>query len=214
MQAFHTHRGVVAPLDRHHVDTDAIIPKQFLKAVSRYGFGDYLFDEWRYLDEGYYGQDCRTRSKNPDFILNQAEYADASILLARSNFGCGSSREHAPWALLQYGFKCVIAQSFADIFLSNAYKNGLLPVVLPEDVIHHLFALANAGGYSLSIDLAAQSITLPDQTQVFFEIGEFRKNCLLNGLDEVGLTLQHKDKIQTFEQSYYAQFPWLQKGIR
>jgi 3-isopropylmalate/(R)-2-methylmalate dehydratase small subunit len=203
----------VAPLDRANVDTDAIIPKQFLKSIRKTGFGPNLFDEWRYRDHGEPGQDNSRRPLNPDFVLNQSRYQGASVLLARKNFGCGSSREHAPWALLQYGFRAVIAPSFADIFFNNSMKNGLLPVVLPELVIDRLFdEVAAHPGYMLAIDLARQLVTEADGREHAFEVDAFRKYCLLNGLDEIGLTLRHKDKIAAFEQRRLAQQPWLLAG--
>ena len=210
MDKFEVHCGLVAPLDRANVDTDAIIPKQFLKSIHRTGFGPNLFDEWRYLDHGEPGQDCSNRPLNPDFVLNQPRYAGASILLARKNFGCGSSREHAPWALLQYGFRAVIAPSFADIFFNNCYKNGLLPVVLPELVLDRLFdEVAAHLGYELCIDLPAQRVIEPDGRDHAFEITTFRKYCLVNGFDEIGLTLQRADEIRAFEQRRLAEQPWL-----
>lgn len=210
MQAFTTHTGLVAPMDRENVDTDAIIPKQFLKSIKRTGFGPNLFDEWRYLDKGEPGMDPATRTPNPDFVLNQPRYAGASVLLARENFGCGSSREHAPWAIAQYGFRALIAPSFADIFFNNCFKNGLLPIVLPADVVDGLFqaVLANEG-YQLTIDLNKQTIAKPDGNTLAFEVQAFRKYCLLNGFDDIGLTLQHADKIKAFEEERLAQKPWL-----
>ncbi|MFM2343829.1 MAG: hypothetical protein RLZZ210_437 [Pseudomonadota bacterium] len=217
MEKFTTHTGIVAPFDRSNIDTDAIIPKQFLKSISRNGFGQYLFDEWRYLDVGYSGQDCTNRPLNQDFILNKAPYQNSSILLSRQNFGCGSSREHAPWALTQFGFKAVIASSFADIFFGNSYKNGLLPIVLKEQEIEELFQITQQNiGHTLTIDLENQQVISQNQnnqTSYNFEISEFRKHCLLNGLDEIGLSLLHQEKIQAFEQSYFNQYPWLKQGI-
>jgi 3-isopropylmalate/(R)-2-methylmalate dehydratase small subunit len=220
MQQFKQHTGIAVPLRRDHVDTDAIIPKQFLKAVSRFGFGQHLFDEWRYLDEGFYGQDCSIRPKNESFVLNQSRYEGASILVAGQNFGCGSSREHAPWAMIQYGFKAVIASSFADIFFGNSYKNGLLPIVLPQPVIDSLFDLIeNNMSYQISIDLPNQLVSWLDKAKSSelqthgFEITTFRKHCLINGLDEVGLTLQNDEKIKSFETQYFEQYPWLKQGI-
>ena len=211
MQPFTTLDGLVAPMDRANVDTDAIIPKQFLKSIRRSGYGKYLFDEWRYLDHGEPGMDCSNRPVNPDFVLNQPRYQGASILLARENFGCGSSREHAPWALADYGFRSVIAPSFADIFYNNCFKNGMLPIVLPADQVDALFtACAEQEGYRLRIDLAAQRITAADGTVIAFEIDPFRKNCLLNGLDDIGLTLQHADEIRAFERQHLAAMPWLE----
>lgn len=210
MQAFITHTGLVAPMDRENVDTDAIIPKQFLKSIKRTGFGPNLFDEWRYLDVGQPGMDLASRKPNPDFVLNQARYQGASILLARENFGCGSSREHAPWAIAQYGFRVLIAPSFADIFFNNCFKNGLLPIVLPADVVDGLFQAVFANeGYQLTIDLEAQKIIKPDGSSIAFEVQAFRKYCLLGGLDDIGLTLRHADKIKAFEAQRMAEKPWL-----
>jgi len=212
MQAFTVHKGLVAPLDRANVDTDAIIPKQFLKSIARSGFGPNLFDAWRYLDHGEPGQDPASRKPNPDFVLNQPRYRGASILLARRNFGCGSSREHAPWALEQYGFRALIAPSYADIFFSNCFKNGLLPIVLPEAQVARLFdAVAAFAGYSLTIDLPRQLIVEPDGSELAFEVLPFRKHCLVNGLDDIGLTLRHADKIRAFEAQRLAKMPWLAK---
>ncbi len=212
MQAFTVHQGLVAPLDRANVDTDAIIPKQFLKSIARSGFGPNLFDEWRYLDHGEPGQDAAARRPNPDFVLNQPRYRGASILLARRNFGCGSSREHAPWALQQYGFRVLIAPSYADIFFSNCFKNGLLPIVLPEAQVARLFdAVAAFAGYSLTVDLPRQVIVEPDGSELPFEVLPFRKHCLVNGLDDIGLTLRHADKIRAFEAERLARMPWLAK---
>ncbi len=219
MEKFTNHDGLVVPLDRANVDTDAIIPKQFLKSIKRTGFGPNLFDEWRYLDHGEPGQDNSKRPLNPDFVLNQAAYQGASILLTRKNFGCGSSREHAPWALDQYGFRAIIAPSFADIFFNNCTKNGLLPIVLTEEQIDHLFDLVKAGsdsglGFRLIIDLDQQLVKTQDGAIAYsFEIAPFRKYCLLNGLDDIGLTLRHADKIQTFEQRHLAAQPWLANQI-
>ncbi len=211
MQPFTTLDGLVAPIDRANVDTDAIIPKQFLKSIRRSGYGVYLFDEWRYLDHGEPGMDCSTRPLNPDFVLNQPRYRGASILLARENFGCGSSREHAPWALEDYGFRCIIAPSFADIFYNNCFKNGILPVVLPHDVVDALFSeCVRQEGYRLHIDLGAQVITCPDGVRLEFKIDPFRKKCLLNGLDDIGLTLQYAEDIRAFEQRHLAENPWLE----
>ncbi|MCT5040321.1 3-isopropylmalate dehydratase small subunit [Pseudomonas aeruginosa] len=202
--------GLVAPLDRANVDTDQIIPKQFLKSIKRTGFGPNLFDEWRYLDVGQPGQDNSKRPLNPDFVLNQPRYQGASVLLARENFGCGSSREHAPWALDEYGFRTVIAPSYADIFFNNSFKNGLLPIILPEAEVDELFRQVEANeGYQLSIDLAAQTVTRPDGKVLGFEVDLFRKHCLLNGLDDIGLTLQDADAIRAFEDGYRQQQPWL-----
>jgi len=210
MQKFTLLKGLVAPMDRENVDTDAIIPKQFLKSIRKTGFGQNLFDEWRYLDPGYPGQDPASRKPNPDFVLNQPRYQGASILLARKNFGCGSSREHAPWALDQFGFRAVIAPSYADIFFNNSFKNGLLPIVLNEAQVAQLFDEAAAfPGYALTIDLERQAIIKPDGVELAFDIQPFRKYCLLNGLDDIGLTLRHADKIRAFETQRLAQKPWL-----
>ena len=210
MQAFTVHKGLVAPMDRENVDTDAIIPKQFLKSIKRSGFGPNLFDEWRYLDKGEPGQDPASRRPNPDFVLNQARYAGASVLLARRNFGCGSSREHAPWALEQYGFRALIAPSYADIFFNNCFKNGLLPIQLPEAQVAQLFdEVKGFVGYALTIDLARQVIVKPDGSELPFEVERFRKYCLLNGFDDIGLTLRHADKIRAFEAERLAKMPWL-----
>ncbi len=210
MDKFTVHTGLVAPLDRANVDTDAIIPKQFLKSIRKTGFGPNLFDEWRYLDRGEPGRDNSTRPLNPDFVLNQPRYQGASILLARKNFGCGSSREHAPWALQQYGFAAVIAPSFADIFFTNCYKNGLLPIVLTELEVDHLFnETAAFNGYQLTVDLPQQVVITPDGRRYAFEIDAFRKYCLTNGFDDVGLTLRHADKIRAFEAHRLATQPWL-----
>jgi 3-isopropylmalate/(R)-2-methylmalate dehydratase small subunit len=200
----------VAPMDRANVDTDAIIPKQFLKSIARTGFGQNLFDEWRYLDKGEPGQDPASRRPNPDFVLNQPRYQGASVLLARSNFGCGSSREHAPWALDQYGFRAIIAPSYADIFFNNCFKNGLLPIVLPEAAVSRLFdAVAAFPGYRLTVDLPRQVVVLPDGAELPFEVQAFRKYCLVNGFDDIGLTLRHADKIKAFEAERIARMPWL-----
>ena len=210
MKPFTTHTGLVAPLDRANVDTDQIIPKQFLKSIKRSGFGPNLFDQWRYLDVGEPGQDNSVRPLNPDFVLNALRYAGASVLLARENFGCGSSREHAPWALDEYGFRAVIASSFADIFHNNSFKNGLLPIVLAAHEVDALFAQCEAtGGYALTVDLAAQTVTRPDGMQYTFEIDAFRKHCLLHGLDDIGLTLREADAIHAFEAQHRAAQPWL-----
>ena len=210
MKPYTTEQGIVAPLDRSNVDTDLIIPKQFLKSIKRTGFGDNLFDELRYLDEGFLGQDINKRPKNPDFVLNQARYAGASILLARKNFGCGSSREHAPWALEEYGFRTVIAPSFADIFYNNCFKNGMLPVVLSESDVDDLFneCFANIG-YQLTVDLENQKVISPSGKEYSFDVDAFRKHCLLNGLDDIGLTLQHADDIKAFEEKAKADRPWV-----
>ena len=210
MDKFVVHTGLVAPLDRENVDTDAIIPKQFLKSIKRTGFGPNLFDEWRYLDHGEPGQDNSRRPLNPDFVLNQPRYQGASVLLARKNFGCGSSREHAPWALQQYGFRALIAPSFADIFFNNCFKNGVLPIVLSEQQVDYLFNETYAfNGYQLTIDLEAQLVRTPDGRDYPFEVDGFRKYCLLNGFDDIGLTLRHADKIRAFEAERMAKQPWL-----
>jgi 3-isopropylmalate/(R)-2-methylmalate dehydratase small subunit len=207
---FTVHKGLVAPMDRENVDTDAIIPKQFLKSIKKTGFGVNLFDEWRYLDPGFPGQDPATRKPNPDFVLNQPRYKGASILLARKNFGCGSSREHAPWALDQYGFRAIIAPSYADIFFNNCFKNGLLPIVLPEAQVAQLFDEAAAfPGYQLIIDLERQVIVKPQGEELPFEVQPFRKFCLVNGFDDIGLTLRQSDKIRNFEAERLAKKPWL-----
>ena len=214
MEKFTVHTGVVAPLDRENVDTDAIIPKQFLKSIKRTGFGPNAFDEWRYLDHGEPGQDNSKRPLNPDFVLNQPRYQGASVLLARKNFGCGSSREHAPWALQQYGFRAIIAPSFADIFFNNCYKNGLLPIVLTEQQVDHLFNDTYAfNGYQLTVDLDAQVVRTCDGREYPFEIAAFRKYCLLNGFDDIGLTLRHADKIRQFEAERLAKQPWLNNKL-
>ncbi len=210
MQKFTVHKGLVAPLDRDNVDTDAIIPKQFLKSIRKTGFGPNLFDEWRYLDHGEPGQDPATRRPNPDFVLNQPRYAGASVLLARQNFGCGSSREHAPWAIDQYGFRAIIAPSYADIFFNNCFKNGLLPIVLPEAQVAQLFdEVAAFPGYQLTIDLERQVVVKPGGEELPFDVQPFRKFCLLGGLDDIGLTLRHRDKIKAFEARRLAEKPWL-----
>jgi 3-isopropylmalate/(R)-2-methylmalate dehydratase small subunit len=210
MQKFTVHKGLVAPMDRENVDTDAIIPKQFLKSIRKTGFGPNLFDAWRSLDPGEPGQDPKSRKPNPDFVLNQPRYVGASVLIARQNFGCGSSREHAPWALDQYGFRAIIAPSYADIFFNNSFKNGLLPIVLSESQVAQLFDETFAfPGYSLTIDLERQLVIKPDGTEIAFEVQAFRKFCLINGLDDIGLTLRHKDKIKAFEAERLAQKPWL-----
>jgi len=210
MDAFTVHQGLVAPMDRENVDTDAIIPKQFLKSIKRSGFGPNLFDEWRYLDKGEPGQDPASRKPNPDFVLNQPRYAGASILLARRNFGCGSSREHAPWALEQYGFRALIAPSYADIFFNNCFKNGLLPITLAEPQVAQLFdEVKGFVGYALTIDLPRQVIVKPDGSELPFEVERFRKYCLLNGFDDIGLTLRHAEKIRSFEAERLARMPWL-----
>jgi len=210
MQKFEKFTGLVAPLDRANVDTDAIIPKQFLKSIKRSGFGPYAFDEWRYLDHGEPGMDCSKRPLNPDFVLNQPRYQGAQILLARENFGCGSSREHAPWALADYGFRVIIAPSFADIFFNNCFKNGLLPIKLATERVDALFQAVEAQpGFALAVDLVQQNLIAPDGTAYQFEVDEFRKHCLLNGLDDIGLTLQHQDEIKAFEAKHRAAQPWL-----
>jgi 3-isopropylmalate/(R)-2-methylmalate dehydratase small subunit len=210
MKNFTKHQGLVAPMDRENVDTDAIIPKQFLKSIRKTGFGQNLFDQWRYLDAGYPGQDPASRKPNPDFVLNQPRYSGASILLARKNFGCGSSREHAPWALDQYGFRAIIAPSYADIFFNNSFKNGLLPIVLSDSQVDGLFNEALAfPGYALTIDLERQVIVKPQGEEIPFEVEAFRKYCLLNGFDDIGLTLRHANKIKAFEAARLAQKPWL-----
>ena len=210
MQKFTLLKGLVAPMDRANVDTDAIIPKQFLKSIRKTGFGPNLFDAWRYLDPGEPGQDPASRKPNPDFVLNQPRYQGASVLLARKNFGCGSSREHAPWAIDQFGFRAVIAPSFADIFFNNCFKNGLLPIVLPEAVVAQLFDEVLAfPGYQLTIDLERQVVVRPQGEEIPFEVQAFRKFCLTNGLDDIGLTLRHADKIKAFEAERLATKPWL-----
>ena len=210
MDAFTRIKGLAAPLDRSNVDTDQIIPKQFLKSIKRTGFGPNLFDEWRYLDHGEPGMDNSKRPINPDFVLNQPRYRGASILLARDNFGCGSSREHAPWALLDYGFRVIIAPSFADIFFNNCFKNGILPVVLDANVVDSLFTqVENTPGYELQVDLESQTISLADGEQIHFDVDGFRKHCLLNGLDDIGLTLQYVDEIKSYESRRREQAPWL-----
>jgi 3-isopropylmalate/(R)-2-methylmalate dehydratase small subunit len=210
MQKFTVHKGLVAPIDRENVDTDAIIPKQFLKSIRKTGFGPNLFDEWRYLDKGEPGIPESDRKPNPDFVLNQPRYKGVSILLARKNFGCGSSREHAPWALDQYGFRAVIAPSFADIFFNNCFKNGLLPIVLPEAAVARLFDEVHAfPGYQLTIDLDRQVVVKDQGDELPFDVQPFRKYCLLNGLDDIGLTLRHADKIREYEAHRLATKPWL-----
>ena len=210
MEKFTRLDGLVAPVDRANVDTDAIIPKQFLKSIKRSGFGVNLFDEWRYLDHGEPGIDNSRRPINPEFVLNQSCYQGAQVLLARENFGCGSSREHAPWALEDYGFRAIIAPSFADIFYNNCFKNGLLPIVLDATVVDQLFREAAANlGYRLAIDLVAQTVVTPSGESFLFEVGEFRKYCLLNGLDDIGLTLRHVDKIKAYEARREHEAPWL-----
>jgi 3-isopropylmalate/(R)-2-methylmalate dehydratase small subunit len=210
MEKFEIFTGLLAPLDRNNVDTDAIIPKQFLKSIKRSGFGPNAFDEWRYLDHGEPGMDNSRRPLNPGFVLNQARYQGASILLARSNFGCGSSREHAPWALADYGFKVILAESFADIFFNNCFKNGLLPLTLPKEEINTLFGLTEyTPGFSLTVNLAEQKITRPDGYALAFQVDPFRKECLLNGWDDIGLTLRYADEIRAYEERRKQEFPWL-----
>ncbi len=210
MKAFTVHQGVVAPMDRANVDTDMIIPKQFLKSIKRSGFGPNLFDELRYLDEGQPDADNSGRPLNPDFVLNQPRYAGASVLLARENFGCGSSREHAPWALEDFGFRAIIAPSYADIFYNNSFKNGLLPIVLDEKTVDRLFKEAEANeGYQLTVDLENQKVVTPSGEEIAFEVDDFRRHCLLNGLDDIGLTLQDADEIRAYEEKRRASSPWL-----
>lgn len=214
MKKFDLLKGLVAPLDRENVDTDAIIPKQFLKSIHKTGFGQNLFDEWRYLDPGFPGKDPASRKPNPDFVLNHPRYLGASILLARKNFGCGSSREHAPWALDQYGFRALIAPSFADIFFNNSFKNGLLPIVLPEAQVARLFdEVAAFPGYTLTVDLQAQLVIKADGESIPFDIQPFRKYCLVNGLDDIGLTLRHAQDIKAFEAQRLASKPWLARSM-
>lgn len=210
MEKFYSCEGLVAPLDRANVDTDAIIPKQFLKSIKRSGFGQNLFDEWRYLDHGEPGMDVIQRQPNPDFILNQSRYRGAQVLLTRTNFGCGSSREHAPWALQDYGFRVIIAPSFADIFFSNCFKIGLLPIVLDENIVERIFhEVSVTEGYRLAVNLEDQTVTTPSGEIYTFDVDSFRKHCLLNGLDEIGLTLQYADKIKIFEEKRRMEQPWL-----
>jgi len=210
MEKFHTFTGLAAPLDRANVDTDAIIPKQFLKSIKRSGFGQNLFDEWRYLDHGEPGMDPAQRQPNPEFVLNQPRYQGAQILLARANFGCGSSREHAPWSLQDYGFRVIIAPSFADIFFNNCFKIGLLPIILDAVILDRLFdAVKSTEGYSLTVDLKKQTVTTPKNEEFSFAVDTFRKHCLLNGLDEIGLTLQQAEKIKKFEHKRRNEQPWL-----
>ncbi len=213
MQAFTILKGVVVPIDRPNVDTDAIIPKQFLKAVARSGFGPYLFDEWRYLDKGEWGTDCSKRPLNPDFVLNLPRYADAKVLLGRENFGCGSSREHAPWALADYGIRCLIAPSFADIFFSNCCKNGVLPITLPADTVDRLFKEVFAQpGYALEVDLPAQLVVTPEGERIPFDFNPGLKQRLVEGLDDIGISLQSADDIRAYEQRRRAEAPWLFSG--
>jgi len=215
MKSFIAERGLVAPMDRANVDTDLIIPKQFLKSIRRSGFGPHLFDDLRYLDEGQPGQDCSIRPQNPDFPLNHERYQGASILLARENFGCGSSREHAPWALEDHGFRCIIAPSFADIFYNNCFKNAILPIVLDDEIVDLLFQQVYANeGYELTVDLEEQQVTTPAGDVYSFEVDEFRRHCLLKGLDDIGLTLEDADKIRAYEQLARERSPWLFDVIR
>ncbi|KZY97736.1 3-isopropylmalate dehydratase [Oleibacter sp. HI0075] len=210
MKAFTVHQGVVAPMDRANIDTDMIIPKQFLKSIKRSGFGPNLFDELRYLDEGQPDADNSGRPLNPDFVLNQPRYAGASVLLARENFGCGSSREHAPWALEDFGFRAIIAPSYADIFYNNSFKNGLLPIVLDEETVDRLFKETEASeGYQLTVDLENKKVVTPSGEEIAFEVDDFRRHCLLNGLDDIGLTLQDADEIKAYEEKRRASSPWL-----
>ena len=214
MDPFRIHKGLVAPIDRENVDTDAIIPKQFLKSIKKAGFGPNLFDEWRYLDPGFPGQDPATRRPNPAFVLNQPRYQGASVLLARRNFGCGSSREHAPWAIQQYGFRALIAPSYADIFFNNCFKNGLLPIVLPEHRVAALFDdVAAFANYRLTVDLARQVVQTPSGEAIGFDVEPFRKYCLVNGFDDIGLTLRHSDEIRAFEAGHLSKRPWLDNTI-
>ena len=215
MKAFTVVQGLAAPMDRANVDTDLIIPKQFLKSIKRSGFGPNLFDELRYLDQGEPGQDCAGRPVNEEFPLNHARYAGASVLLARDNFGCGSSREHAPWALEDYGFRCLIAPSFADIFYNNCFKNGILPIVLDEATVDGLFnAMYASEGYMLTVDLSAQEVRTPSGETIAFEVDAFRKHCLLNGLDDIGLTLESAEAIKSFEGRWREESPWLFGSLR
>ena len=210
MDKFKTLNGLVVPMDRANVDTDAIIPKQFLKSIKRSGFGPNLFDEWRYLDHGEPGMDNSKRQLNPDFVLNESRYQGGEILLARKNFGCGSSREHAPWALEDYGFRVIIAPSFADIFFNNSFKNGILPIVLDEGIVDELFNQVTAEpGYKLVVNLEQQTITRANGDTIAFDVDEFRKHCLINGLDDIGLTLQHTDDIKAYEDKRKQEAPWL-----
>ena len=210
MEKFRTFSGLVAPFDRANIDTDAIIPKQFLKSIERTGFGPYLFDEWRYLDHGEPGMDCSNRPLNQEFVLNQPRYQGVQILLTQDNFGCGSSREHAPWALLDFGIRALIAPSFADIFYNNCFKNGILPIILPQTEITDLFTAVMASpGYSITIDLEKQKLLLPQEKNIGFDIDPFRKHCLLNGLDDIGLTLEKIEQIRAYEQRQQQETPWL-----
>ena len=213
MEKFTSLNGLVAPLDRANVDTDAIIPKQFLKSIKRSGFGPYLFDEWRYLDHGEPEMDCTDRPRNPDFVLNQPRYQGAEILLTRANFGCGSSREHAPWALLDFGIRVLIAPSFADIFYNNCFKNGILPIVISAEQVSELIArVKQTEGFSLQVDLEGQVLALPTGEKISFEIDSFRKHCLLNGLDDIGLTLKKIEQIHAYEARRRQEVPWLFAG--
>lgn len=215
MEKYQKYTGIVAPLDRANIDTDQIIPKQFLKSIKRTGFGPNLFDEWRYLDEGLPEQDCSQRPLNPEFVLNQERYKGVSVMVARKNFGCGSSREHAPWALEDFGFKAIIAPSFADIFFNNSFKNGLLPIVLSEEKVDSLFESVQAdSGYSLEIDLENQVINCPDGESIAFDVDPFRKHCLLQGLDDIGITLEDADAIKAFESTYEKEAPWVFNAIK
>ncbi|MFL0808862.1 MAG: 3-isopropylmalate dehydratase small subunit [Agarilytica sp.] len=214
MKSFTQHKGLAAPMDRANVDTDLIIPKQFLKSIKRTGFGPNLFDDIRYLDKGEPGMDNSQRQLNPEFPLNHERYKGASVLLARENFGCGSSREHAPWALDEYGFRAVIAPSYADIFFNNCFKNGLLPIILDEAIVDELFtAMYAQEGYELDIDLEKQTVTTPEGKEISFEVGAFRKHCLLNGFDDVSLTLQQADNIKSYEEKLKTRSPWLFNAI-
>jgi len=214
MKAFTQHTGIVAPMDRANVDTDMIIPKQFLKSIKRTGFGKNLFDELRYLDEGEPDQSCEGRPLNPDFALNQPRYQNASVLLARENFGCGSSREHAPWAIEEYGFRSIIAPSYADIFYNNSFKNGLLPIVLPEDAVARLFdEMYAVEGYSLTIDLQKKVVVTPSGENFGFDVDDFRRHCLLNGLDDIELTLKDRGAIEAYEEKRKQAAPWLFDAI-
>ena len=215
MEKYGKFSGIVAPLDRANIDTDQIIPKQFLKSIKRTGFGPNLFDEWRYLDEGLPEQDCSGRPLNKEFVLNQDRYQGSSVMVARKNFGCGSSREHAPWALTDFGFKAVIAPSFADIFFNNSFKNGLLPIVLEEEIVDELFqGVFGAEGYSLEVDLANQVVNTPDGKSIPFDVDPFRKHCLLEGLDDIGITLADTDAIKAFESKHEAAVPWVFNAIK
>ena len=215
MEKYGKFSGIVAPLDRANIDTDQIIPKQFLKSIKRTGFGPNLFDEWRYLDEGLPEQDCSGRPLNKEFVLNQDRYQGSSVMVARKNFGCGSSREHAPWALTDFGFKAVIAPSFADIFFNNSFKNGLLPIVLSEEIVDELFqGVFGAEGYSLEVDLANQVVNTPDGKSIPFDVDPFRKHCLLEGLDDIGITLADTDAIKAFESKHEAAVPWVFNAIK